>query len=711
MSSEKTVPLQVKIDFTDGSEAPQLQAYVFTSQGKLLGSAPVEKDSVEVQVPAELDGRTIEVILGPRVERGQPEPTAASLKRMGAYVKPARFLIDERAIEVRLPGILFPTWCLCLVRGRLIKRITLPDGTTVERPVCNARVHICEVDQIPFVIYKLSDAEILRLRDDLLYKLRVFPEPIPPIPPGPDPRQQAGQVRALAGGDAAPGPALSAVHQHAVSALAASSSVSQLRSRLIDLSSLIVIHLCDLIYLWPYFSVDCLTTVYADGEGRFHTVIGYNCADQPDLYFWVEQFQEGVWHTVYRPSIGCGTHWNYACGTEVVINLPGAVACETPTYDIPPGVTLFVLPHSIASSRIWGIPPGAPPAPDGWVRPDGFINYVGGSLGWIYNAPFGGTLNFIQDDSYYIPSSGIKYYRYSYRRVGSSDWNPVSTPLARGYRMEYSDRLPTYEAYPVGPVTVGTQSNLFEFKPRTPPARPADPATVVVREWTSGNLSEVAASWNTLAAAPPLSDENTTDDAGDFEVKIEVFDPAGTQVLPGPATFQFLVLEAGGTTTRLATPAELAAGAYVLRVHVDNNNVEADLPQPSIGGVAASDDCGFLRYEAMDRVLVQYLAAHPNDRAVFRFEVKRGSNRLSSASTADPYVEVSAAAAGPYTKVSGSYQHPFPPEDLVGTCVNAAFAARLNVYGKAFNGHDRLGLDAERLIAFALAELETAPDE
>src|SRR5689334_6271686 len=134
MSTEKSVPLQVNVDFTDGSEAPQLQAYVFTSQGKLLGSAPVEKGSVQVEVPAELDGRTIEVILGPRVERGQPEPTAAGLKRMGAYVKPSRFLKDERAISVRLPGSFLPVWCLCVVRGRLIKRITLPDGTTVERP-------------------------------------------------------------------------------------------------------------------------------------------------------------------------------------------------------------------------------------------------------------------------------------------------------------------------------------------------------------------------------------------------------------------------------------------------------------------------------------------------------------------------------------------------------------------------------------------------
>jgi len=718
----KTARLQIKLNFTDNGETPPLQAYVFTNQGKLLGSGVVEQGSAAVEVPADLDGRTIQVILGPRTEKDRPLPTAAALKRMGAYVKPARFLAERPRLDLKLPGSIFPRWCLCIVRGRLVKRFTLPDGTTAELPVCNARVNICEVDRIPLVISKLPDRDILRLRDDLLRKLRVIPGPFPPGPE-PDPAPLAGVTQMRAERNISPVAALSAAHQESLTALATSSSVGQLRSRLIDLSSLIMIHLCDLLYLWPFFSVDCLTTVEADEEGRFSALIAYDCADKPDLYLWVEQFQEGAWHTVYRPSIGCGTHWNYACGTEIVLNLPRAVACQEPTYDIPPGVTLFVLPYAIANTPIWGTPPGSPPAPDGWVRSDGFVNYhSGAALGWLYDAPFARTLNFIHDDSYFIPSSGIKYFRYSYRRLSGSpntgaadpSWTPITTPLARGYRMEYSDRLPTYESYPIGPVTPGPHSGLFEFKPQTPPARSTDPATVVAREWTSGNLSEAAASWNTLLAAPPLADDNTTDDAGDFEVKIEVFDPAGKQVMPGASTFRFLARNADGTTTRLATPAEEAGGAYVFRVHVDNNGVQAELPQPSIGGVAASDDCGFLRYETGDLAHVQFLAAHPNNHAVFSFGITRGSHGMPSASTLDPYVEVAAASAPTgttaYAKVGGEYQRDFTPAELVGTCVNAAFAASLNVYGKATDGYQRLGIDASRLIAFALAEQEAEPD-
>lgn len=727
MKSEKSVRLQVKVQFTDPGEAPPLQAYAFNAQGELLGSAAVEKGAAAVEVPSELNGQILEVYLGPQIEKGQSPPTAAALKHMGAYALPTRFLVEKPAIDLRIPSYVFPRWCLCVVRGRLQKRFTLPNGSVKTLPVCNARVHVCEVDRIRLVLETLPEREILKLRDDLLDKLRVVPWPKPPIP---DPGPLLGQLTGLFNTRSAmlaPAPAAASsaaqppATEFAASALASTRSVAQLRARLIDLSSLIVIHLCDLIYLWPFFQVNCFTVAEADSEGRFSARFFHDCKDQPDLYFWVEQFQDGAWQTVYRPSIGCGTYWNYACGSEVVLNLPRALACEEPPYDVPPGVTLFVLPWAIANAAIWGIPPGAPAAPTGWVRPDGMLDYDSdSSLGMLYNAPFGGTLNFIHDDSYFIPTDGIKYYRYAYRRLNAtpnagaadSSWTPISTPLARDYRLEYSGgRLPTYESYPVGPSTHGANTGLFEFKPQQPP-NPG--GTVVASEWLSGNVSEVAASWNTLLTAPPLSADNASDDAGVFEVKIEVFDKNGNQVMPGAGTFRFLARNADGTTTRLATAAEEAGGAYVLRVHVDNNGTSAELPQPSIGGVAASDDCGFLRYESGDLVHVQYLAAHPNNHAVFRFGITRGSHRMPSASTLAPYVEVAALSAptttAPYTKTAGSYQRDFTPTELVGTCVNAAFAASLGVYGKATNGYGRLGLDASRLIAFALAQRQAGPE-
>lgn len=714
MKSKNNNRFNIRLNFTDGEQPEALHAYVFSNDGQLLGDAPVEKSSATVALPETLNGRTVQVILGPRVTEGQPAPTAAALKRMGAYTKSARYLTEKPTLELNIPSLIFPTWCLCFVRGRLVKRVTLPDGSLKEWPICNARVHICEVDYIPLVIAKIPDDLIWRLRDDLL---RRIPWPVPPIPdPGPLRVVQPIETAVLT----SPLSSLRGVQQQSVATLANVQAVSQLRQQLIGLTDTIRIYLCDFLYLWPFFKKDCLTTVEVDSDGRFNRVIAYDCKDKPDLYFWVEQFHEGAWHTVYKPSIGCGTHWNYKCGAEVVLNIPSAEACEEPPYDLPPGVTLFVLPYAIANTPIWGTPAGAPAAPDGWLRPDGYVNYhTGSGLGWLYNAPFGHTLNFIHDDSYFIPSSGIKYYRYSYRRAnpaspntGASDasWTPIATSLSRSFRLEYNNGLlPTYESYPVGPVTVGGHSGLFEFKPQTPPI-PAtvDSTTVAAREWTQGNLGETAARWDTLLAAPAMSDDILTDNSGDFEIKIEVFDEAGNQVMPGASTFRFLARNADDTTSRLATSAEMDGGAYVFLVHVDNNRPTADLPQPSIGGISASDDCGFLRYEPGDLVNIQYRATHPNNHAVFSFLIKRGSNSLNAASTLAPYVETAAASAptatAPYSKVGDYYQRNFTPPELVGNCINAAFAARLHIYGKATNGESRLGLDASQLIAFALAE-------
>lgn len=715
--NEKTLSMQFNLQLSGQETPPEMAAYVYTHQGKLLGSAPVQKGAARVELPLEFDGRTAQLVLGPPLPKDGPAPDLAALVRAGAYKDMVRILRERPLVDLKVPVAVLPLWCRCLVRGRIVKQARQLDGSTQERPICNTRVHVCEVDRIPYVIDRLPEIDLKRLRDDLLEKLREVPIPIPI--PEPDPIR-FGLSRAASAPASMATRALPAAQQLTLSTLAAPHSVAHLRSGLKALSPYIQALLCDLKYLRTYLQSDCVLTLQGDAEGRFSGYLFHDCKDQPDVYIWVEQFRNGAWSTVYRPSLGCGTRWDYACGTELVIQAPDADACEHGAYDLPPGVTLFVAPWAIGSAGIWGTPPGSPAAPLGMVRADGFIDYNDATLGVLHNAPFGGTLNFIHDDSWFIPSgsTAITHYRYSVRRLSGADntgpndssWTPLLTPLARGYRLEYSDRLPTYQAFPVGPETRNLQAGLFRFKPQLPP-NPG--GTVVASEWTSGNLSEVAASWNTLITAPPLSDSNTVDDAGPYQVKIEVFDTNGVQVMPGTSTFQFLCRNAAGTDTRLTTAGEVVAGAYVMQVHVDNNGCVAELPQPDIAGVGASPDCGFLRYDTGDMVSLRFLADHKNEHAVFTFGVKRGSNPVEAATAAGDYVEA-AAVVVPTLGVtnyvqqpSGHYRQDFAPSQLVGACVNAAFAASLGVYGKATNGHQRLGYDASKLIAFALAQRGT----
>ena len=722
MKCKNEKPLTISLKITDQTKIEDLQAYVFSSGGIAIGSDTISsKDKAIINVSESMDGKPITILLGPVKSNSEPTPDINALKRIGAYELPDRFLLEKPEIDIHIPGIILPPWCRCTVTGQVVKNVSLPDGTVESMPVCNARVHICEVDRWRWILPRIPDFDIFKLREDLLDKLHPV---VPPFPiPDPGPLAEFRLAKALPSNTRsnnfdASGQFSSASSQLTLSALINAKSANEIRAQLLQLDYLLTPFWCFFPYIWHHYRKDCIRTIDVDKTGHFSTSIYHNCNDQPDLYFWVEQLQDGVWTSVYKPSVACNTHWNYICGTHIVINAPNAEACEEPKYDTPPGVSLFVLPYKIGYTPIWGTPAGSPPAPNGWVRSDGFVNYSTSYLGMLYDAPFGGNLRFYHDDSYFIPKgdsdpgaddNSIKFYRYSYRRSGDTgDWTAMTTPQSRGYRMEYDDgSLPTYESYPIPPQTIGGTPNLFEFKPRTPPSRVIDPPTVIVREWSTGNINDVAASWNTTTSVPAISDVNITDSSGTFDVKVEVFNAIGQQVLPGASTFEFLARNSDGTTTRYAEAGEINSGAFVFQVHVDNNSVTSALPQPSIGAIHASDDCGFLRYiNPADSVHVEFTATHPNNHAVFNFSIVRGSNELALASTAGVYSETAAISAPPYNKVAGVYEHNFTAGELVGDCVNAAFAADLDIWGKATDGRYRLGIDSHRLIAFALAETE-----
>ena len=62
MSRKIRNSLTVKLDLTDHTETSDLQAYVFSSGGKPLGSAPISAtEPAVVRMPDDMDGRPIEV--------------------------------------------------------------------------------------------------------------------------------------------------------------------------------------------------------------------------------------------------------------------------------------------------------------------------------------------------------------------------------------------------------------------------------------------------------------------------------------------------------------------------------------------------------------------------------------------------------------------------------------------------------------------------
>src|SRR6266540_1254390 len=635
-------------DVPEGDQPPEAFAHVFDANGEHLASAAVEKGTASLSIPSEMAGRTIRVVLGPPLAERERSSLSEVLRAKG-YEQRVRLDPAKPTFDVKVVDSVWKNWflCHCTVRGRLVKLLTLPDGTVKELPICHARVTICEVDSIPRLVARLPDDLIRRLRDELVAIIHRPPPPPPPedgiipaIPPGggpgpgPDPTPPflsqnlslfaaetrletfGGQAQPMYASARAVGSELDEARTTFMSS-APTTSTLEIRRALLSSVSLIRFHLCDLLWLHPLFQykVDCFKTVMVDEDGRFETTISYPCfGDRPDLYFKAEQLHGASWDTIYDPGVACGTYWNYDCGSEVVLNVsdPSAVPCA-PSDPVkpPPGVTKWVMPLAVGGTYIWGTPSPFVPLPTaGWVRPDGLTNYGG-----VVDAPFGAHLGFRHGAASSIPSGAIKYYRWSYRKAGTADWKRMTDAVGRHYVKESPGLLPTFPVYNLGPHSVGGSDALFEFKPPAPPGPEAgDPAGTITYWPTDDFFGDIYTGYLSTKPLPPSVELA----AGQYQIKLEIFDPAGVQVMPGGGTFEFIVpngvLGDGTVTARAVAAGEIDAGGFVFNLHIDNNPCTAAVDAPEIAGSSMTDPCGFLPYDPSSPtpVTLAFHAQHPN---------------------------------------------------------------------------------------------------
>jgi len=571
MNKEST-PFEIKVNFkgeTEETQPPNTVVYAFDSTGKFLASAPLKKERAEINLPESVLGRAVKFLFGPPLDKDEVIKISR-LRRKGAFER--RLLIDPEDMSLNM-DLFQRDWsrwiiCSCKVRGKVVVRIPLPDGTVQEMPVCNARVTICEVDSLLWIIKTLPEKYLFRLRDEFLRAIREpipIPDPIPdwidperfdplpdpPKPPPPPPESFGGVIlssRMFTPQPEPPAPErfssnlrqpmlLDGAAREYVRNVELSNTVTVLRENLIAARALIHPFLC----FWPWFPIiyvkDCFVTVMVDQNGEFETTVYYPCfGDKPDLYFKVEQLHGGIWETIYEPPVPCFVHWNYECGKEVTLNItdPSVVLCVPPMdVDPPPGISTWIMPYQVGRTEIWGTPPGTPtplPSSPGWVKPDGLTDYGGTT-----DAPFGGYLGFVMGHSNDIPNSGMKYYRWSYRKVGDTELKHMEEPVVRHYIKQSPGELPSFPTCQLGHHTVGGNQYLYEFKPLSPPgADPGDPPGTTTA-WPLNNF---------FGSDTYSGFLNTNADAsvnGQYEIWLEVFDNAGNLITPGSGTFDFIV--------------------------------------------------------------------------------------------------------------------------------------------------------------------------
>ena len=190
IASRKGRPFAIEIKLEGNPEKPiEIEAYLFDRAGTFLASAPFQNGQARFALDEVPEGARL--LVGPQQAalKRPGMPTLARMDRLDAYEPDWTYEPDREIYQLApIPDHHWPHWpvCSCRVRGRVVKRSTSPGGVVVEAPICNARVHICEVDPFWWVLERLPEIDIFRLRDDLL-DLIDRPFPWPPIP-GPDPQ-------------------------------------------------------------------------------------------------------------------------------------------------------------------------------------------------------------------------------------------------------------------------------------------------------------------------------------------------------------------------------------------------------------------------------------------------------------------------------------------------------------------------------------------
>jgi hypothetical protein len=747
----KSGQLTIRTGF-EGKPKGEIEAsvYLFERSGTLITSAPLVKG--EATFALDSLPRGTRAFVGPALDKTEraSTPSLATMERLSAYEAPIKIERDRSVYELpNVPELFWPHWplCRCRVRGRVMVRKTSANGVIVEAPVCNARVHICEVDRLPWLILRLPDLEIVRLRDELIELIRkpvpwppepdpgplrdiivqpqqlarrvmgnidlvsLNPQPLPPEPP--DHQARFGKARLQPGAAVAfnpqPDPPIDPFRAlpYATQFALRSNASAVLRRALLDNLELVRPWICH----WPwlhrwFYTSDELRVVTTDDQGRFDTSIWYLCGgDKPDLYFWVEYAIGGIWTTVHRPPIPCHIWWNYACGTDVTITVtdPRVPGCgEVPDLR-GKQVVVKTIGREVSAGEINREPsilnPSADPAKAGTAQPMFSVSYG-------RESPFGATLEPRVDFGDGLKPAGVTHYRWSYRPLGSvseADWIAIQSDVRRHYReLPAGPLAPTvYKSALVGPDPSIAGGYFFEVEPALP---------------AGGDDWEVLDESYDLASAYL----DTTGLLGKYELKLELFRKTGTtmtrvdltaesvginQILdPAPLVGPTYTATPASHDRLLIDPGTGHAVGYRLVVHIDNRPCFGTIASVSVAPGANDTKCGFLEYAPGASATLVFRASQPGDFASFGFAVARVATALPSAGAAGL---VDAISVDGYLRSGNLFSKSVAVAALLSEglapgetpCTRAAFGESLYVYALATNGYGRLsGLDAPNAI-------------
>jgi hypothetical protein len=736
-SDTKPIPVQVQahlLNRDQAEKAPELAAYVFSSEGRFLTAEPLdEKGSAVVYVDTAEDPRA-RVLVGPKLD--EKEPTFAELLRRGAQEKHLNLSANAERLQASitvLPDVWRSwLWGFCFVRGNLNKRVLI-GGQYENYPICNATVEVYEVDPLWIIIPKLPDLELERLRDiirdprpiEIPRHVEPVVRPIPRPEPDPAPFARTAMLQKSIIAERKFSEAGAASFKELANAtqlryIAQTGSKLQFQNALIDNAILIRPLLC---WLYPRFvTKQLVATTHTDECGHFQTIFykGFNNPDAPDLYFKAKQKLFGFLNVyIYAPTpISCHTWWDYKCGTEVNLfsSSPWAQTCSPcPPVIGPNGKNRWVAFMAIGAhglNKIYG------------TESSPTITTTTTNIGLTVNdAPWGGMLLPRLEFSNELQAAGVRYYQISWRKGSSGTFLPLQGQVHHYYRHDVptpTGNLPTWSPELLGPFNVddGTGSfipNMFKIPfPSVAPAGVWDvpPDINEIKEHFA------SAKFPTQDIAPGMHyDDNGnlvgTDTSGKYQLQVKLFDGQGQPIDIAALGIVFAVPtdpDSFGNinTVDAATLGLVSSNAMVITLHVDNNRCYANIAAPTINTTGADPCCGVLQYQDGDQVNLSFQAKHPHNFARYTFSVVRGARIVIPTppppAPPPPPIQVGAATVNLPLSVDFLLNENLPvgcPED---GCPVAGFSENLYVDSMATDGwSSELGYDASHVRAFVLA--------
>jgi len=737
MKKETTQVMPLTLDGKP-DKAINLRAFLFNREGKLLEAADVKDGQASFSTTFR-SIRDVRILVAPADEANKNIDSIEGLSRYKPY-EPV-FTISPKGILETLP-IPYGYWCWwvrkhCRVSGTVKKWFDI-SGFYEEKTICDVRVHICEVDRIRWFIYRIPDYIIDKIRFELVAQLPHIPIPIGPDP-GPEFVRSAPQAASLA---MKPAQAHNFTTSRSVAIAKAqlpahlhtqlqSASIIEVRNLLVKNFAILHPIFCLWPWWWPYFyTCTEIAVVTTDANGRFDVNLDFwDCAnDSIDLYFWVEYNINGVWTTVYAPSIPCHTYWNFACGSDITIWLTDPRVLWG-CHNILDGEVLWVKTVGNATSVThikqtdeWRLPPAY-----GTTAFVGVANFnkIGLTDGSYYSSPntygdfrrpFGGGLNLIVQFGDGFPNNGAMYYRWSYRKLRNALLNsqvtgflPLTDGISKGYT--YIDINGHFQAnsVPLGPVTVNGHPNLFRIPPANLPGANAP-----------FNVPENFPHWDQNTVTASFDSKSLAGGDGLYEFKLELFDSNGNMVsvprnvyqVPDPATF----IPSINAPNDYLYLSGVNANAYKMVMRIDNNPAQGEIYKVQIlqGGVyvdAASDCCGFVKYDPAqinnsNLIKIQFKAYHPFNFADFSFGVQKGTCYDPGQRSATDAASMVIGDTNGYSRDSfWIYSKTFSPATLLGICLferKAAFAEMLTVQPLSTDGTYQAYSNAGTTVAFAI---------